>query len=140
MFFFIVDLQFLIPNAHHARIAAGRGRGWLDHPGRRRWKNSSSSLHLRCLHFITLGNVDVNLDGLTLLEGEVQLGLRLLVLLGDLLLLPHPLKMVLEGDVEVEAVGSVGEAHPDEGASAPLIHDLDDEVSGAAGVNSECYK
>ena len=48
--------------------------------------------------------------------------------------------MVLEGYVEVEAVGSVGEAHPDEGASAPLIHDLDDEVSGAAGVNSERYK
>ena len=41
------------------------------------------------------------------------------------------LEVVLQGHVEVETVGSVGEPHPDESAAAALVHDLDDEVPRA---------
>ena len=51
--------------------------------------------------------------------------------LGDLLFLSNSLEVILQSDVEVEAVSSVGEAHPNEGTPPVVIHNLDDKVSGA---------
>ena len=56
----------------------------------------------------------VDLDGLSLLEAEVQLLCGFCLLALDLALLLDPLEVVLQRDVQVETVRPVREAHPDE--------------------------
>ena len=125
--------MFYISTHHIGRIVVGGGGRRLDGPSRRRRQHpkAPSRPPLGGPSLVALGNVYIHFYRLTLLEGEVQLGLRLLVLLRYLLLLLDPLEVVLQGHVEVETVGSVGEPHPDESAAAALVHDLDDEVPRA---------
>lgn len=63
-------------------------------------------------------DLHVDLDGFALLEAQVQLLLRFDLFLLDLLLVLDPLEVVLQGDVQVERVGPVAEAEPDERVAA----------------------
>ena len=72
------------------------------------------------------GDVDVDLDGLTGLECQVQLLRRLLTLLLDLLFQSEGLEVVLQGHVEVEGVTAVGETQANVAESVGL----DDEIPG----------
>ena len=53
--------------------------------------------------------------------------------LGNLLLLGHPLEMILQSDIEVEAVRPIRETDSDEGASTVVVHYLDHKIPEEEG-------
>lgn len=83
-------------------------------------------------------DLHVNLDGFTLLKSEIQLLLRLLLLLLDLLSILQPFEMILEGNVQVKTVRPIQEANTDEGRSSVVVLNSQDEVSG--GVGDRLYR
>lgn len=71
----------------------------------------------------------VDFYGFSLFEPEIQFLLGRLFFFFYLFAVLEPLEMILEGNVEIETVRSVEKADSDEGRSAVIVLDPEDEIT-----------
>lgn len=107
-----------------SQIRCRRWRTYLDAPGRRREDPAPRWAWARTT--LLLWNVYVYFDGLAFFESEIELGGGFVA---ESLLLLEDLEVILEGDVEVEAVGAIRESDPNVRLPSGILN-TDYEVPG----------